>query len=74
MKKVVNLKGYHLFLLNKKVKYYSCIVYFIMNKKMIHPKMDEKKKLMYMLEHREKMLTKRLTDVRNILTVLKSQA
>jgi hypothetical protein len=36
--------------------------------------MDEKKKLMHMLEHREKMLTKRLTDVREILTVLKSTA
>jgi len=58
--------------LTKKVKYYSCIVYFIMNKKMCHPEMDEKKKLMHMLEHREKMLTKRLTDVRQIIKVLKT--
>ena len=40
---------------------------------MCHPKMDEKKKLVHMLEHREKMLTKRLTDVRQILTDLKSK-
>jgi len=43
-----------------------------MHKKMCHPEMDEKKKLLYLLEHREKMLTKRLTDVREILTALKS--
>jgi hypothetical protein len=43
-----------------------------MNKRMIHAEMDEKKKLMCMLEHREKKLTKRLTDVREILAVLKS--
>ena len=43
-----------------------------MNKKMCHPEMDEKKKLMHMLEHREKKLTKRLTDVRQIIKVLKS--
>jgi len=35
--------------------------------------MNEKQKLMYMLEHREKKLTKRLTDVRQIIKVLKSQ-
>jgi len=34
--------------------------------------MDEKKKLLYLLEHREKMFTKRLTEVRGILTALKS--
>jgi len=35
--------------------------------------MNEKQKLMCMLEHREKRLTKRLTDVRQIIQVLKSQ-
>jgi len=43
-----------------------------MNKKIIHPKMDEKKRLMCKLEHKEKKLIKRLTDVREILTALKS--
>jgi hypothetical protein len=45
-----------------------------MNKKMIHPKMDEKQRLMCMLEHREKRLTKRLIDIREIIKVLNSEA
>jgi hypothetical protein len=40
---------------------------------MEHKKMNERQKLMCMLEHREKKLTKRLTDVREIITVLKSK-
>jgi len=39
---------------------------------MEHKKMNEKQKLMCMLEHREKRLMKRLTDVREIIKVLKS--
>ena len=39
---------------------------------MEHKKMNEKQKLMRMLQHKEKRLTKKLTDVREILTVLKS--
>lgn len=34
--------------------------------------MNEKQMLMYMLEKREKKLSKRLTDVRDIIKVLKS--
>jgi len=40
---------------------------------MEHKKMTEKQKLLCMLEHREKKLTKRLTDVREIIHVLKSK-
>ena len=35
--------------------------------------MNEMQKLMCILEHREKKLTKRLTDVREIIKVLKSK-
>jgi hypothetical protein len=38
---------------------------------MEHKKMTEKQKLMCMLEHREKKLTKRLIDVQEIIKVLK---
>ena len=40
---------------------------------MEHKKMNEKQKLMCMLKHREKKLTKRLTDVKEIIKVLESK-
>jgi len=40
---------------------------------MEHKKINEKQKLICMLEHREKRLTRRLTDVRKIIKVLKSK-
>ena len=40
---------------------------------MEHKKMNEKQKLVCILENREKKLTKRLTDVREIIKVLKSK-
>jgi len=45
----------------------------VKNKYGTQKKINEKQKLMCMSEHREKRLTRRLADVREIIKVLKSK-